>query len=53
MTYSTKKIVLGWAINIVWQVPTLPENCKIKLVSTLAAIPPTCTAAPTAGGTTY
>ena len=38
--WSTQKVILGWAINTVKQVLTLPAYRKINLLALLDAIPP-------------
>ena len=38
--WSTQKIVLGWAIDTVKQVLTLPDDCKTNLLALLDTISP-------------
>ena len=38
--WSTKKVVLGWAIDTVKQVLTLPDDCKSGLLALLDTVPP-------------
>ena len=38
--WSTKKVILGWAIDTAKQVLTLPEDRKSSLISLLDTAPP-------------
>ena len=44
--WSTKNVVLGWAIVIVKQVLTLPDDCKSKLLALLDTTPPSASRCP-------
>ena len=39
-TWSTKKVILGWAIDTAKQVLTLPEDRKASLLALLDTVPP-------------
>ena len=38
--WSTQKVILGWAIDTVKQVLTLPDDCKTNLLALLKTTPP-------------
>ena len=38
--WSTKKVILGWAIDTVKQVLTLPDDCNSSLLVLLDTVPP-------------
>ena len=40
--WSIQKVVLGWAIDTVKQVLTLPDYCKTNLLALLDTTPPQC-----------
>ena len=40
--WSTQKVVLGWAIDKVKQVLTLPDDHKTNLLALLKTVPPQC-----------